>query len=417
MFRDRPARAPDTLDEPGPSSAAPPAGPAAEGSADWVRAACDPAAFAAEQQALGRVWTFLCLDGEVAQDGQWFRTELGGRSVFIQRFGDRLRGFENVCAHRFHPIRREHRGKGAVVCPFHHWRYDAEGRALGIPVCDEAFGCLPKDLKARLKPVEVEVFAGLVFGRFPEPGGESLADFLDDAAPILAALCPPARPATRIGGEIAANWKFLTHVGLDDYHIVAVHPSTFGRHGYLKASDVTYARFGRHSLYTTEPGDDPAGAVLADCRAGTYRARDYLIVNLFPSLGASQFHAVDLLGRSYYFVLLYRYVPLAHDRSRLDAWLIGGPIAPPRPGLRGAFDRLAEKVVGRIVPSFVRRVIAEDNVVCEGQQSVAGQIEAEQRLSPAFEARIGWFEEVYAAERAAARKAAAGARGGPQPPM
>ncbi|MFG1211288.1 SRPBCC family protein [Xanthobacter flavus] len=391
MFRDSLAPAPTPQE---PARPVPSAGQPAE----WVRAAIDPAAFTAEQQALGRVWTFLCLDGEVAQDGQWFRTDLGGRSVFIQRFGDRLRGFENVCAHRFHPIRRERSGKGAMVCAFHHWRYNAEGQALGIPVCDEAYGCLPKQLNAHLKPIEVEAFAGLVFGRFPDPDGASLADFLGDAAPMLAALCPPGSTFTRFGGEVPANWKFLTHVTLDDYHIVAVHPSTFGANGYLKAKEVTYARFGRHSAYTTEPGDDPLAGVLADCRTGTYRARDYLIVNLFPTFGASQFHTIDLLGRSYYSVMVLRYAPLAHDRSRLEGWLIDGPIAPPRPGLLGVFDRFAQKMIARIVPFFARRVLAEDNAVCEGQQSVARQITEDQRLSPAFEKRIGWFEETYAAE-------------------
>lgn len=407
MFRDHPAPTPAAPNAPAPDAAPGPGEVAA-----WARAASDPAAFTAEQEALGRVWTFLCLDAEVAEDGQWFRTDLGGRSVFLQRFGDRLRGFENVCAHRFHPIRRDRSGKGAVVCAFHHWRYNAEGQALGIPVCDEAYGCLPKQLGARLKPIEVEAFAGLVFGRFPHPGGESLTDFLGDAGPILAALCPPGKAVTRFCAEVPANWKFLTHVTLDDYHIVAVHPSTFGANGYLKAKDVTYARFGRHSAYTTEPGDDPVAGVLADCRAGAYRARDYFIMNLFPTFGASQFHTITLLGRAYYSVMVLRYAPLAHDRSRLEAWLIDGPIAPPRPGLLGAFDRFAQMVVARIVPFYARRVLAEDNAVCEGQQEVARQITEDQRLSPAFEKRIGWFEETYAAELAAARQPLA-----PQPPM
>lgn len=69
-------------------------------------------------------------------------------------------------------------------------------------------------------------------------------------------------------------------------------------------------------------------------------------------------------------------------------------------------------VFARIVPFFARRVLAEDNAVCEGQQSVARQITEDQRLSPAFETRIGWFEETYAAEMSAARE-----RVPPQPPM
>jgi phenylpropionate dioxygenase-like ring-hydroxylating dioxygenase large terminal subunit len=58
----------------------------------------DPAAFAHEQAQLARVWTLLGLTADVSNDGDWFRATLGGRSVFVQRFGDTLRGFENRCA-------------------------------------------------------------------------------------------------------------------------------------------------------------------------------------------------------------------------------------------------------------------------------------------------------------------------------
>ncbi|MEP9352882.1 SRPBCC family protein [Xanthobacter sp. KR7-65] len=378
------------------------------GAADWAKAACDPDAFAREQAAHGQLWTFLGLASEVAEDGAWFRTELGGRSVFVQRFGDVLRGFENICAHRFHPLRQQARGKGPIVCAFHHWRYNKDGLALGVPVCDEAYGCSPKALDARLRPVEVDTCGGLVFGRLPgRAAGESLAEFLGDAGPILAALCPPGVTGRRIGGEIAANWKFLTHVSLDDYHLVAVHPSSFGRFGYLKKADVTYARMGRHSLYTTEKGDDPAARILAACRAGTYTAGDYLIVNLFPSLGVSQFYAVRLFGRTYFGIQIFRYVPLAHDRARLDAWLAPAPMAPRRTGFWGVVDRVAEAVVYRVVPYYARQVAAEDQAVCAAQQTVAKQIDGQQRISPAFEGRIGWFEEVYAAETRAAETRAA----------
>jgi phenylpropionate dioxygenase-like ring-hydroxylating dioxygenase large terminal subunit len=73
----------------------------------------------------------------VAADGDWFRASLATRSVFVQRFGPELKGFENRCVHRSYPLRDADRGNGPIVCGFHHWRYDHEGRALGIPLCDE----------------------------------------------------------------------------------------------------------------------------------------------------------------------------------------------------------------------------------------------------------------------------------------
>lgn len=363
----------------------------------WASAATDADAFAREQAALGQLWTFLGCAADIARDGDWFRTRLGGRSIFVQRFGAEIRGFENRCAHRFYPLRTARRGNGPVVCGFHHWRYNKDGLALGIPVCDEAYGVAPRTLGARLQPVEIATCGGLLFGRFPsEAQRESLPDFLGDTVPLVETFCPAGVSGHAVSGEVQANWKFLTHISLDDYHIVAVHPSTFGRHGYLKRASVTYARMGLHSLFTTEEGDDPAGRILAACRAGTYRPVDYVIVNLFPSLGISQFHAVDLFGRSYFFLLAFRYVPLAPGLSRMEGWILPAPGSAPRPGVVGALDRFVHAVASRVVRHYVRRVQAEDHAVCEGLQSAAGEMDAAQRLSPACESRIGWFEEAYA---------------------
>src|SRR5258707_4807275 len=97
--------------------------------ADWARALVDPAAFAAEQARLADVWTFLGFTHDVAPDGDWITATIATRSVFVQRFGDELNGFENLCAHRFYPLRTAEPRNGPVVCGFHHWRYCQAGHA------------------------------------------------------------------------------------------------------------------------------------------------------------------------------------------------------------------------------------------------------------------------------------------------
>ena len=57
-----------------------------------------------------RAWSLLGMTSDVAADGDWIVASLAGRSVFVQRFGDTLVGFENICAHRFFPLRTEARG-------------------------------------------------------------------------------------------------------------------------------------------------------------------------------------------------------------------------------------------------------------------------------------------------------------------
>ena len=135
----------------------------------WAAALTDLDAFQQEQARLGRIWTLLGLTLDVANDGDWFTAERGGRSVFVQRFGEQLKGFENRCAHRFYPLRTEKSGNGPIKCGFHEWNYNQHGHAVGIPCCRELFGVSPRELKAKIAPIEVATCGSLVFGRFQNP--------------------------------------------------------------------------------------------------------------------------------------------------------------------------------------------------------------------------------------------------------
>ena len=168
---------------------------------DWSHAIADETAFRREQQALAHTWTFLGLARDVQKDGDWFRALLATREVFVQRFGDELRGFENICPHRSYPLRQGDRGNGPIVCGFHHWQFNRDGLAIGIPNCRQLYGKLPHELGARLAPIEVATCGALVFGRFPsEHAGKSLQDFLAEGFRILEALSRmPEKP--QIVGE------------------------------------------------------------------------------------------------------------------------------------------------------------------------------------------------------------------------
>src|SRR5215467_2301368 len=133
---------------------------------DWPDTLIDPARFREEQTRLARVWTFLGFAHNVAKDGDWFRATIATRSVFVQRFGDDLRGFENRCAHRSFPLRNADKGNGPILCGLHHWRYDKDGAAVAVPECEQYFGVPPEELGARLNPVEIAACGSLIFGRF-----------------------------------------------------------------------------------------------------------------------------------------------------------------------------------------------------------------------------------------------------------
>lgn len=363
-------------------------------SRDWARPSKEPGWFEREQEKLGRLWTFVGLTTDLPRDGDWFRSRLGGRSIFVQRFGAELRGFENACAHRFYPLRTQDRGNGPIRCGFHHWQYNKDGLAIGIPQCQDMFGVSPRELDARLKMVDLATCGILIFARFHSAAdGETLQDYLGTGYPILQAMWSRERTPYTACTAIAANWKFGFHISLDDYHLVAVHPSTFGKSGYLRPDRVQYYRFGRHSAYFHGVTDHTALETMADaCVNGSYVPPDYRIFQFFPNLIAVHFEAAG-----HWFVLIQQYQPVAHDHTLLRSWFAPAPFPVEKfdDGLAQLRHRIVGALLPYVLPFYMRRINGEDGAICEHIQQSASQIDDVPILGR-HEERIAWFEEVYA---------------------
>jgi len=326
---------------------------------------------------------------DLAKDDDWLCATLGGRSIFVQRFGDALRGFENRCAHRFFPLRLGEKGNGPLICGFHHWSYDQDGRAIGIPKCREMFGCAARELDARLNPVEIATCGSLIFGRFAaQTPGESLEDYLGEGFPILASICAPHARPHRLVTEVAANWRLCHHITLDDYHIVAVH----ARPEHHSNDQLRYSRFGRHSAHFVGSADTLA-SMAAECRQQRYRAAEYRFFNIFPNLAVSLFKAMP-----YWYFCVQQFIPISPGRTRVKAWF-----APTRhvAGFESFFHRLLRlwpltaPTHALIVRHYIRKTAEEDHAACARLQLASHQIDGWPILG-AQEERIRWFEEAYA---------------------
>lgn len=369
---------------------------------NWPDTLVDEAAFAYEQARLARVWTFLGHVRDVARDGDWFRTSLATRSVFVQRFGDELRGFENRCAHRSFPLRNAERGNGPVLCGFHHWRYNKEGEAVGIPQCRQLFGATPQEMSAALTPVEVATCGPLIFGRFRAAGdNETLEDFLGDSFPIIAALWSSLADPHTLTKEVKANWRLCVHITVEEYHVPAVHPPYWGMHGYLRRENIGYFRVGRHSAYFTHPDPDGLARMAAECRAGTWRSANYRVFHIFPGFAVSHFRA----DREHWYVSAMQFLPVAPDRTLVRYWACPSPFpsAVEGPWYDRLLDRfrLTQRLRDRLVRYYSDKVQTQDTAMCETLQTIARQSRAAPVLG-GLEERIGWFEDAYEAAMKAA---------------
>ncbi len=362
----------------------------------WIRAAVSETAFAREQAAFAKLWTYVGFTTDLAKVGDWFVTTVGDRSIFVQRFEDGLKAFENRCAHRFFPLRQRASGNGPIVCGFHHWRYNADGQAIGIPNCPEMFGKIPREMGAQLTRLELETCGHLIFVRFPSDSTETLKAYLAEGYDILAATCAPHRKPYRFTQKVDAYWKFSHHISLDDYHVVAVHPTSFGKNGYLKSEELQYRRFGRHSAYINTTDTGAFDTIRHSCADGTYVPNCYAIYNVFPNFLVSQFRVPDAFGTQHWYASLLRYRAISPGKTVVEAWLFETPFAIPETTLTKWNRWSVNLLTPPIVAYFSQKIMQEDNEVCEGQQLVAAEVTGEQRLS-AQERRIGWFEDSYAA--------------------
>jgi phenylpropionate dioxygenase-like ring-hydroxylating dioxygenase large terminal subunit len=360
---------------------------------NWPDALIDPELFRSEQDRLSRVWTFLGFTHDIANDGDWFRATIATRSVFVQRFGDELRGFENRCAHRSFPLRNADKGSGPILCGFHHWRYDKEGRAIGIPQCNRLFADTPSEVGARLTPIEIATCGTLIFGRFAAPGdNQSLEQYLGEGFDILKAISNTSTAPQRLSRTVEANWRLCYHANVEDYHPPTIHPETFGREGYPNPAKIGYFRFGWHSaFFAAAVGRDALAKMAAECRDGLWRSANYRVFHLFPDLTVSHLRA----HWGNWYIVLMQYAPVSESRSIMRTWFYPAPF----PSDATWYDRLTRPVTDLFrkyaMGYFVAWVLGQDNVICEELQAIAPQLNPAPILG-ALEERLAWFEDAYA---------------------
>lgn len=331
--------------------------------------------FNAEQEVLREVaWQFAGTADELPNANDWMRVSVFGRDAFVQNVAGELRAFVNVCQHRGYPIRREARGNGPILCGLHAWRYDGEGRLIGVARNEELYGMSRDERAVRgLRRLRLETVGPLIFVAAGETV-PSLADYLGRTLPLLRAITNRAGASRhRWSGVARANWKLYYEITLDDYHVAFVHPGSLGEE-VRDARFLTYERSGAHSrMFARRTDDWDFPGFWEAVERGEYEFAGYKIHHIFPNLFL-------VAGREK--ILLTRLTPLAAGETGLDDWLFevsGNPQS----------DQWWQEFV-----TLQRRVSGEDRDACEVHQATIGDFE---RL-PVYgrlEQRLAWFHDSY----------------------
>ena len=178
-------------------------------------------------------WQVVCHISDIPNAGDWHSLGLLGENVVVLRGDDdSVRAFHNVCRHRASRLLDGASGCAKkLVCPYHGWAYEKDGRLSGVPNKADYAGL---DMGALgLVGVESEIWQGFIFIRLAGEG-PSVAEMM---APYEDRVAPYRFPEMRAFGRVtlrprAVNWKNVADNYSDGLHIPIAHPGLtrlFGR--------------------------------------------------------------------------------------------------------------------------------------------------------------------------------------------
>jgi phenylpropionate dioxygenase-like ring-hydroxylating dioxygenase large terminal subunit len=221
----------------------------------------------------------------LSKTGDYVTAELAGQPIAVLRDADhQLRAMSNVCLHRMSTLLQGRGNAKTIVCPYHAWTYNLDGKLRGAPAMtqNDAF-C--KD-HYRLPQVRCEEWLGWVFVCL-DPNAEPVSVQLAEVADMIAAYDMTNYSESFYEEHVwDTNWKVLAENFMESYHLPVCHAGTIG--GLSKLEDMVCPP-GRPAFnYHTILKDESLRIAMAhptknDRLKGEERRTTYLLA-LYPSL-------------------------------------------------------------------------------------------------------------------------------------
>jgi choline monooxygenase len=164
---------------------------------------------------------------KVSRPGDHIVCEAAGVPILVVRGQDNeLRAFVNVCRHRGYAVARADGNRRMLMCQYHAWTYNLDGKLKGAPGCqlDPTFD---KD-KISLLPVAVDTLAGVVFVN-PDTSAPPLRQAHPTIDSWVKSLNLDLRAYSflkRLTYDAPGNWKLVYENASECYHCSTIHPSS-----------------------------------------------------------------------------------------------------------------------------------------------------------------------------------------------
>lgn len=172
-----------------------------------------------------RTWQMACRLEEVPTEGDYAVYRNAGMSAIVIRTGpDTIKAYDNACRHRgVELVNSRGKAKGGFVCPFHGWRWDAQGKSTYVYAADAFAADQLCEADLRLTELRVEVWGGCVFINWDKdaPGfRENLGRFGEtmDMYQI-----EDLRAEWWLAAKVPCNWKVAAEAFMEGYHVATTH--------------------------------------------------------------------------------------------------------------------------------------------------------------------------------------------------
>jgi anthranilate 1,2-dioxygenase large subunit len=266
--------------------------------------------YALEQERIfrGPTWSFLALECEIPNAGDYKRTYVGDAPIIVVRGHDgAINALVNRCAHKGALICYKQAGNVREFnCVYHNWTYDLTGRLTGVAFkrgVGGKGGLAPDFDQAShgLQRLRVETYRGLIFGTF----SEETPPFLDYIGPELLANIDRVfiKPLRVVGYHCQAlpnNWKLYAENNRDSYHASLLHVfhNTFGVVRPNMGGGVKISGSGWHHLSYTQReslGDKDVGREKVRSLKEQYRLADPSMMEHKLELGDQITNAIQTI--------------------------------------------------------------------------------------------------------------------------
>ena len=210
------------------------------------------------EQIFRQEWMVIGRSNEIPDPGDYLTFEIAGEPVMAIRQNDgELRAFANACLHRCTTLLAGTGNVGRIVCPYHAWTYERDGKLIGTRYMDETPGFSVDG--RQLTEIRLEVWEGFIYASLDadiDPIAGRLAGLKDVIGRYRMADYQPVIYEQEVWN---CNWKSLVENYMDAYHVFKVHADTFEKYG--SSAEHT----------TLFPGDDAATwhYVETDANSGT----------------------------------------------------------------------------------------------------------------------------------------------------